>query len=210
MDEITEKRTVVHDLPVGGRPVIENQYGRVPVIENQYDHVSVERRGLSGPAIAAMVIGAVLVAMLITWLIVSNQQKDELALEREKALVAERNAAQVQAAQSQSQPQPQPQQSQQPIVVMPQSQPAAIPVPVPTPAEPVTTAPSSMSIEVDVNRKLLDDRQLSPYPITVKIENGTATLEGTVPTEDLKTRAEKVTGSVKGIRGIINNITVRE
>jgi type II secretory pathway pseudopilin PulG len=210
MDEITEKRTVVHDLPVGGRPVIENQYGRVPVIENQYDHVSVERRGLSGPAIAAMVIGAVLVAMLITWLIVSNQQKDELALEREKALVAERNAAQVQAAQSQSQPQPQPQQSQQPIVVMPQSQPAAIPVPVPTPAEPTATAPSSMSIEVDVNRKLLDDRQLSPYPITVKIENGTATLEGTVPTEDLKTRAEKVTGSVKGIRGIINNITVRE
>jgi type II secretory pathway pseudopilin PulG len=198
MDQFTEKRTVVHDLPVGGRPVVENQY----------DHVSVERRGLSGPAIAAMIIGAVLVAMFITWLIVNNQQKDELAMERERALVAERNAAQAQAAQQQ----PQPQQSQQPIVVMPQSQPSTIPVPVPvpTPAEPTATAPSSMSIEVDVNRKLLDDRQLSPYPITVKIENGTATLEGTVPTEDLKTRAEKVTGSVKGIRGIINNITVRE
>jgi type II secretory pathway pseudopilin PulG len=159
MDEIREKRTVVHDVPFGGRPVVENQY----------DHVSVERRGLSGPAIAAMIIGAVMVAMFITWLVVNNQQKDELAMEREKALIAERNAAQAQAAQQQ----PQPQQSQQPIVVMPQSQPSTVPVPVPvpvpTPAEPTTAAPTSTSIEIDVNRKLLDDRQLSPYPITVKV-----------------------------------------
>jgi hypothetical protein len=197
MDEIREKRTVVHDMPFSGRPAVENQY----------DHVSVERRGLSGPAIAAMIIGAVLVAMFITWLIVNNQQKDELAQERERALIAERNAAQAQAAQPQ-----QPQQSQQPIVVMPQSQPSTVPVPVPVPApaESTTATPSNTSIEINVNRKLLDDKQLSPYPITVKMDNGTATLEGTVPTEDLKTRAEKVVSSVKGVRGIINDITVRE
>jgi hypothetical protein len=194
MDEIREKRTVVQDLPVSGRPVIESQYERV----------NIEPRGMSGAAIAAMIIGAVLVAMFITWLIISNQQNEELAMERERALIAERNAAQAQTAQ---QPQQQP---QQPIVVMPQSQPSTVQVPVPVPAEPTTTTPSNTSIEIDVNRKLLDDKQLSPYPITVKIENGMATLEGTVPAEELKTRAEKVTSTVKGVRGIINNITVRE
>jgi hypothetical protein len=195
MDEIREKRTVIHDQPGDGRPVIESQY----------DRVNIEPRGMSGAAIAAMIIGAVLVAMFITWLIINNQQNEELAMERERALIAERNAAQAQTAQQQQQP-------QQPIVVMPQSQPSTVPVPVPVPvpAEPTTTTPSNTSIEIDVNRKLLDDRQLSPYPITVKVENGTATLEGSVPTEELKTRAEKVTSTIKGVRGIINNITVRE
>lgn len=196
MDEIREKRTVVHDLPGGGRPVIESQY----------DRVNIEPRGLSGAAIAAMIIGAVLVAMFITWLVINNQQNEELAMERERALIAERNAAQAQSAQ---QPQQQP---QQPIVVMPQTQPSTVPVPVPVPVpvEPTATTPSNTSIEIDVNRKLLDDKQLSPYPITVKVENGTATLEGSVPTEELKTRAEKVTSTVKGVRDILNNITVRE
>jgi hypothetical protein len=197
MDEIREKRTVVHELPVSGRPVIENQY----------DQVSVERRGMSGAAIAAMIISAVMIAMFVTWLIVSNQQSEELAMERERALIAERNAAQAQAARQEPQQQP-----QQPIVVMPQSQPATVPVPVPVPvpAEPATTTPSNMSIEIEVNKKLLDDRELSTYPITVKVENGTATLEGSVPAEDLKTRAQKVASTVKGVRGVINNITIRE
>ncbi len=198
MDEIRDKRTIVHETPVVGRPVVETQY----------EHTVQERNGLSGPAIAAMVIGAVIAAIFITWLILNNQQSEDLAAERERALIAERNAAQSKAAQ---QPQAQPQQQQQPnIVVLPQSQPSTVqvPVPVPTQAEPAA-ASSAISIEVDVNRKLLDDTQLGSYPVTAKIENGTVTLSGTLPNDDLKTRAEKVVSSVKGVRRVVNDIIVQ-
>jgi hypothetical protein len=198
MDEIREKRTVIHEAPVGRRPVVETQY----------DHTVQEREGLSGGAIAAMVITAVIAAIFITWLILNNQQSEDLAMERERALIAERNAAQAQAAQQQ--PQQQPQQQQPNVIVLPQTQPSTVPVPVPVPsqAEPAT-APTPISVEVDVNRKLLDDKQLGSYPITAKIENGTVTLSGNLPNEDLKTRAEKVVSSVRGVRRVINEITVQ-
>jgi hypothetical protein len=198
MDEIREKRTIIHEAPVG----------RQPVVETQYDHTVQEREGLSGGAIAAMVITGVIAAIFITWLIVNNQQSEDLAMERERALIAERNAAQAQAAQQQ--PQQQPQQQQQPnVIVLPQTQPSTVPVPVPVPAPSQAEPSSSISIEVDVNRKLLDDKQLGSYPITAKIENGTVTLSGNLPNEDLKTRAEKVVSSVKGVRRVINEIIVQ-
>lgn len=198
MDEIRDKRTIIHEAPVGGRPVVETQY----------DHRVEERSGLSGAAIAAMVVAAVIAAIFITWLILNNRQSEDLAMERERALIAERNAAQSQAAQQQ---QPQ-QQAQQPnVIVLPQTQPSTVPVPMPMPsqAEPAALPTSSISIEVDVNRRLLDDKQLGSYPITAKIENGTVTLSGTLPHEDLKTRAEKVVSSVKGVRRVINDIIVQ-
>lgn len=195
MDEIRDQRTIVHEAPVGGRPVVETQY----------DHTVQERNGLSGAAIAAMVIGAVIAAIFITWLIVNNQQSNDLAMERERALIAERNAAQAQAAQQQQQPQ---QQAQQPnVIVLPQTQPSTTQMP--SQAEPATAPTSSISIEVEVNRKLLDDTQLGSYPVTAKIENGTVTLSGTLPNEDLKTRAEKIVSLVKGVRRVVNDITVQ-
>jgi hypothetical protein len=196
MDEIRDKRTIIHEAPIGSRPVVETQY----------DHTVQERNGLSGAAIAAMVIGAVIAAIFITWLILNNQQSEDLALERERALIAERNAAQAQAAQQQPQQQPN-------VVVLPQTQPSTVPVPVPVPVpsqtESATAPTTAISLEVDVNRKLLDDTQLGSYPITAKIENGTVTLSGTLPNEDLKTRAEKVVSAVNGVRRVVNDILVQ-
>jgi len=205
MDEIRDKKTIIHEAPVG------SPYAR-PVVETQYDHRVRERNGLPGAAIAAMVIGGIIIAMVITWLIVRNQQTDELAMERERALTAERNAAQAKA--DQQQPQQQPQQQQQPnIVVLPQTQPSTVPapypVPVPTQTEPATAPTPAVSVEVAVNGKLLDDKQLGSYPVTAKVENGTVTLSGTLPSEDLKTRAEKVVSSVKGVRRVVNDIIVQ-
>ena len=199
MDEIQEKREVVHDYSTAGQPVVERRY----------DHVVREPRGLSGGAIAAIVISAVIAAALITWLIVSNQQQNrdqELAVERERAA-----AAQAQAQQPQ-------QQSQPPNVVVmpqPQSQPSTIPVPVPVPVptqpapETSSAAPSNTGIEINVNQKFLDDKQLSSYTIDAKADNGVVTLSGELPSNDLKMRAEKLAGTVKGVRRVVNNITVR-
>lgn len=199
MDEIRERHTLVQDTPVPVRRVVGSEV----------DYVTHEDRGLSGGAIAAIVVAILLTAIVITLIIVNSQQAnrdDEIALQRERAIAAERSAAQAQSAQ----PQPQ----QPPVVVMPQAQPTPVPVPVPAPSTPstgsTTTTPSNASIEIDVNSKFLDDSQLATLPITIKADNGVVTLTGDIPSEDLKRRAEKLANAVKGVRRVINDLKVQE
>jgi hypothetical protein len=199
MDEIREKRTVIHDQTIPDSPIVERQY----------DHVVEESRGMSGGSIAAIIISAIIATALLTWFIVSNQQQNrdqELAIERERSLAAERMAAQ---------PQPQQPQQQPNVVILPQQQPQTVPVPVPVPVpsqtapDPSATAPSNTSIEISVNQKFLDDSQLKTYTIDASVDNGVVTLTGELPTNELKMRAEKLAGTVKGVRRVTNNLTVR-
>lgn len=195
MAEIRETHTVVDEVPVERRTVIEEDYP--PVVY--------ERRGLSGGAVAALVIAGIIGAIVITLLILNTQQRNQdaqLEAERARADAAQRAAAQAQST---------PQQSQPPVVVMQPSQPVTVPVPVPTSpaAAPSSSSTSSVSTEVDVTTKLLDDANLRTHPIDVKVENGTATLSGELPSEELKARAESIASSVKGVRRVRNNITVK-
>ena len=201
MAEYEERHTVIEDVPIGRRPVVETQY----------DSVVHERRGMSGAAIAALVIAAIAAAVLITMMIVNSNQRD-----REAQLEIERDRARQAAAQSASQQTPS--QSQPPIVVVPpaQSQPSTVVVPPPVTAPSTSPAPSTSStpavsdasIEVDVTTKMLDDQELRTHPLDVKFADGTATLSGNVPSEEIKVRAEKVAKTVKGVRRVVNNITV--
>jgi Predicted periplasmic or secreted lipoprotein len=199
MAQIRETHTVVDDVPVERRTVIEDDYP--PVVY--------ERRGLSGGAIAALVIAGIAIAVLITLLIMNNQQRDheqELAMERARADAAQRAAAQPSTTQ--------PPAAQPPVVVMQPSQPSPpTVVTVPSQSAPATTpstsSTSSVSVEVDVTTKMLDDSDLRTHPIDVKVDNGTATLSGELPSEELKAKAEKVALSVKGVRRVKNNITVK-
>jgi osmotically-inducible protein OsmY len=194
MSEYTEKRTVVEDVPI--------KRAR-PVGETQYDSVVREERGMSGGAITALVLAAIAAAVVITMLVMNNQQRnsdEELAQERA------RNAAAQQAQAQQPSQQP-------PVLVVPQSQPSTVPVPVPVPSQPApatsATAPTSTELEIDINSKLLDDQDLRSYPIDVKVTGGTAMLRGHVPNDELKTRAEKLARTVKGVRSVINSIVVK-
>jgi len=153
---------------------------------------------MSGVAIAALVIAAVAAAVVITMLILNNQQRNtdqELADEKARAENAQQPAAQ---------PSQQP-----PVVVVPQTQPTIVPVPVPN--QPATTpaTPSTADLEWQVNSKLLDDPDLRSAAIDVKVSGATATLSGHVPAEALKTRAEKIAKTVKGIRTVKDEIVVR-
>ena len=195
MSEYREKRTVVQDVPVGSRPVVETRY----------DSVVNERRGMSGVAVAALVVAAITAAVVITMLIINSQQKtsdDQLAQERARTAAAQQMPAQ-------------PAQQQPVIVNMPPSQPAtvAVPYPVASPAQPppsdAKTAPSSASVEIDVTSRLQNDEELRTYAIDVKVSGGTTTLSGNVPDEDLKKRAGKLARSVNGVQNVINNIAVR-
>ncbi|HSF24879.1 MAG TPA: BON domain-containing protein [Blastocatellia bacterium] len=189
MSEYREKTTVIEDVPLASRPVVEARY----------DSVVRERPAMSGGAIAALVLAAIAAAVVITMLILNNQNQqteDELAQERARAAAAEQTAAQ---------------QSQQPVIVMPQSQPAAVPVPVPAQSAPVETAPSSASIEMDVTSKLLNDSELRSPSVDVRVSviGGTVTLRGQVPTEELKIRAGKLAGTATGVRNVVNELVVQ-
>ncbi|HWO03055.1 MAG TPA: BON domain-containing protein [Blastocatellia bacterium] len=191
MSEYRKERTVVEDVPLGSRPVVETKY----------DSVICERPGMSGGAITALVLAAIAAAVVITMLILTSQQRhteDQLAQERA------RNAA------AAAQGQPAPQQQQPPIIVTP-SQPATIPVPVPVPSQPAPAVvePTSTQVEIAITSKLLDDSQLRSYSIDAKVSGGTATLSGHVPTEELKRRAEQVTRTVKGVRTVVNDLVVQ-
>lgn len=191
MSEYRETRTVVEDVPI--------KRAR-PVVETQYDSVVHESRGMSGGAIAALVLAGIAAAILITVLILNSQERaneDQLALERSRTAAAQQ--------QQPSQPQP-----QQPVIVMPSSPPAQVPVPVPAPsAVPSTTAPTSTEVEVDITSKFLDDQDLRSQSIDVKVNGGVAVLSGHVPNEELKTRAEKITRTVKGVKNVLNNLSVQ-
>jgi len=193
MDEYVEKRKIVQAVPVGSPRVVETE---------RHNAVVHEQRGMSGGAVAALILAAVAVAILITMLIINNQQSD-----RDAELAQERAAAAQQA------PVQQPQQA--PVVVMPQSQPTTVPVPVPVPvpSAPATSAPSSApsstQIEIDVTSKMLDDPELRTHPIDVKVSGGVATLSGDVPTDQLKARAERLASRVKGVTSVTNNLVVK-
>lgn len=137
-------------------------------------------------------------------LIINSQQRnsdEELAQERARTAAAQQTPGQ--SAQ------------QQPVIVnMPPPQTAAVAVPYPVsgPSQPAPidakTATSSASIEIDVTSRLQNDEELRPYAIDVKVTGATAILTGHVPDEDLKKRAEKLAGTVKGVQSVINDIAV--
>ena len=189
MEEFRKRRTVAQD-------------GSRPVVETRYESVVDKRRGMSGVAIAALVVAAIAAAAVITMLIMNSQQRNSdevLAQERARTAAAQQAAAQ-----------------QQPVIVtMPPSQPTILPVPYPVPGSTqlpsidVRTAPSSTSVEIDITSRLQNDEELRPYAIFVKVTGGTATLSGYVPDEDLRKRAERLTGKVKGVQSVINDIGVR-
>ena len=175
-----------------------------PVVETRRDSVIRESRGMSGGAIAALVLASIAVGVLIAMLIVNIQQRnrdEELAQERERMAAA-------QQAQPSQQPLQQPTQ-QPPIVVTPQPSATPVPVPVPSQPAPTTAPPSSTQLEVEVTSKFVDDQDLRTRALDVKVTGGTAVISGEVPTDELRDRAEKIARSVKGIRSVINSIVVK-
>jgi cell division septation protein DedD len=151
-------------------------------------------------------LGEFAAAVLITMMIVNGNQQS-----RESQLELERDRARADAARAAGQPAPPPSQPQVVVVPPAQSQPTTVPVPVPVPAAPSTSsapAVSDTSIELDITTKLLDDQELRTQPIDVKFSGGTATLSGSVPSDEIKTRAEKVAKGVKGVRRVVNDLTV--
>ncbi len=192
------KSRVVVETPTARREVVETQVSRVP-----------ERSGMSGGAVAALVIGAVaLVTILFLFLL--NRQDETNANVR------------VATAPTPIQQQPvivqQPAPQQQPVIIQQPPTTTAAPIIVTPPSTSTsssstttTTAPSGTddaTIQINIDKKLTDDTTLGSLGIIATVVEGKVTMTGTVNSEDLKSRAERLVRAIKGVKRIENQITV--
>ena len=199
-DEQQQRRSrVVVETPAARREVVETQVSRVP-----------ERRGMSGGAVAALVIGAVaLVTILFLFLI--NRQDETNAnvrvataptpLQQQPPVIVQQPAAQ-----------------QPPVIIQQPPTTTAAPIVVTPPSTSTsssstttTTAPSGTddaTVQINVDKKLTDDTTLGSLGIIATVVEGKVTLTGTVNSEDLKSRAARLVKSIKGVKTVDNQITV--
>ncbi len=186
------------------RIVVDTPNGRREEIHSEARHYPERSGGVSGAALAAIVVGVIALAAIII-LFVMNQQQNALNAN---------TTAQQQPPQTIVQ---QPAQQQPPIIVQqpaPASQPPVIINGQPAPAtsggttEGRSSVPDDSTIQTAVDKKLNDDPALAALGITASVINGKATLIGTVHTQSDKARVERAVLSVKGVKSVDNQINV--
>lgn len=191
-EEQAESRRVVVETPNAIREEVHSESVRYPD----------RRGGLSGAAVAAIVVGVIALATIIILFVMNQNQRD----------AANANAAQQQQPTTIVQ-----QPAQQPPIIVQQPAPATQPAPIiingqPAPASggssTTSTGPDDSSIQTAVDKRLNDDSTLSTLGITVTVLNGKATLMGSVKTEALKAQVERAVKSVKGVTLVDNQISV--
>jgi BON domain len=191
-EQQTENRRVVVETPNARREVSTSESVRYP-----------ERSGVSGAALAAIVVGVVALAAIIILFVMNQNRQDTV------------NAN---AAQQQQPPQTTivQQPAQQPPIIVQQPAPATQPAPViingqPAPASGGTTTANGSddgSIQAAIDKKLNDDPIFSTLGITSTVLNGKVTLMGTVKTEALKSQVERSVRNVKGVKSVDNQISI--
>jgi osmotically-inducible protein OsmY len=193
MEKQAESRRVVVETPNARREVVQTETARYP---------DRDRSGISGAALAAIVVGVIALAAIIILFMMNQQQND-----------ANVNTAQTQPPTTIVQ-----QPAQQPNVIVQQPAPVTQPAPViingQTQPAPATTGgstsnvPDDSSIQAAVDKKLNDDPTLSTLGVTVSVLDGKATIIGTVKSDALKSKIERVVRNVKGVKLIDNQIIV--
>jgi len=192
-----EHRRIVVDTPSGRREEIHSEARQYP-----------ERSGgVSGAALAAIVVGVIALAAIII-LFVMNQQQNALNAN---------TTAQQQPPQTIVQ---QPAQQQPPIIVQ-QPAPAQQQPPVIINGQPATSGgttsggattsgPDDSSIQAAIDKKLTDDPALSALGITATVLNGKVTLIGLVHSQADKSQVERAVRQIKGVKSIDNQISVSD
>jgi hypothetical protein len=87
---------------------------------------------------------------------------------------------------------------------------ASLATPMPVAPEGGATAdvPDDAAIQAEIDKGIADDRNFSKLDITATVTNGKVILVGAVPTNELKTRIEKLVRAVKGVKDVDNQIVV--
>ena len=189
----SEHKRIVVDTPSGRREEIHSE-------ARQYPEKS---SGVSGAALAAIVVGVIALAAIII-LFVMNQQQNALNANQ---------TAQQQPPQTIIQ---QPAQQQPPVIVQqpaPVTQPPVIINGQPATSSGTTSSaprsgPDDSTVQTAVDKKLNDDASLKALSITATVMNGKVTLIGLVHSQAEKSQVERAVRQIKGVKSIDNQISV--
>ena len=191
-EEQARRSRVVVETPNERREVVSSQSVRTP-----------DNSGISAGMIGVLVVVAIaLITMLVLFWLSSQPATDN---------------ANLTAAQQPPTVIQQPAPVQQPPVIIQQPAPATQPAPIvvtpPAGGSTASTMPTESvnidsTIQTAVDKKLTDDPEISPLGITATVLNGKVMLVGTVKTEEMKTRIERMVKQIKGVKEVDNQISV--
>jgi hypothetical protein len=188
-EEQARRSRVVVETPNGRREVVSSQSVRTP-----------DNSGISAGMVGVLVVVAIaLITMLVLFWLSSQPSTTDNA-----NLAAQQPTTVVQ----------QPAPVQQPPVIIQQPAPATQPAPIiVTPPAGGSTMPAESAnidstIQAAIDKKLADDPEISTLGITATVLNGKVMLIGTVKTEELKTRIERMVKQIKGVKAVDNQISV--
>lgn len=159
-----------------------------------------DRDGISGATVGVIVVVAIALVTILILFLMSGQQdlaNDNLALQQQPAQPSTTIVQQPAA--------------QQPPVIIQQAPPATqqAPIIVTQPASGgTTTGPDDSTIQSEIDKRILDDPNLSTLGVTVSVIGGKATLIGTVKSESIKAQFERLVRAVKGVKDVDNQILV--
>ncbi|MCM3906200.1 MAG: BON domain-containing protein [Pyrinomonadaceae bacterium] len=188
--EAESKRSrVVVETPTARREVTQTEAVRGP-----------DREGVSGATVGVIVVlGVALVTILVLFLM-SGQTIE----------TANDNLAAQQTAPPPTTIVQQP--AQQPPVIIQQAPPAPQQAPIivtqPGAGSSTSSGSNDAAIQIEIDKKILEDPTFGPLGITVSVLDGKATLIGTVKSEGLKSQFEKMVRNVKGVKQVDNQIIV--
>ncbi|HKR60042.1 MAG TPA: BON domain-containing protein [Pyrinomonadaceae bacterium] len=180
------------------RVVVETPHTRREVTHTE--SVRGEREGVSGATVGVIVVVAVALVTILILFLMSGQTdtaNDNLALQQQPVQPSTTIVQQPAA--------------QQPPVIIQQAPPATQQAPI------IVTQPSGgtsssgsedLAIQAEVDKRILDDPNLSTLGVTVSVLSGKATLIGTVKSESIKAQFERLVRAVRGVKEIDNQITV--
>src|SRR5262245_13753484 len=182
----SEHSRIVVDTPNATREEVHSQAVRYP-----------ERSGVSGAALAAIVVGVIALAAIIIL----------FALNRQQDTVNENMTAQQPPQTIVQQP------AQQPPVIVQQPAPATQPViingqPAPASGGATTSGLDDSSVQAAIDKKFSDDPKLASLGITTTVLNGKVTLMGAVHSMADKSLAERAVRNIKGVKSVDNQISV--
>lgn len=183
----TEHRRIVVDTPTAHREV-----ERTEAVHHHPD-----RSGISGAALAAIVVGVIALATLIILFVMNQQQtaNETAATQQQPATtIVQQPAAQ-----------------QPPVIIQQPGTTTQPPVIINNPAAggsaPATGNGDSV-VQAAIDKRLSEDSTFSGLGITATVLNGKVTLTGIVQNQALKAQIERAIKNIKGVTAVDNQISV--
>ena len=191
-EQESRKSKVVVETPTARREVTHTETTRG------------DRDGVSGATVGVIVVAAIAVITILVLFLMNRQTNDNL---NDNLAAAQQPAPPPQTTIVQ-----QPAAQQPPVIIQqapaaPQAAPIIVNNPAPTGGS-TSSGNDDYAIQSAIDKKMMDDPNMSTLGVTVSVSNGKATLMGVVKSDGIKSQVERLVRSVHGVKNIDNQITV--